>query len=104
MCCLPWKLCQLTPLNPNIRFGFTAFKPKPCGAVNRSAVPGLRSRIIRMDECAPRPAARGAVKKQPACPTSIPSTRGVRDLGALKRKSETALIKTDVMILPSSAP
>jgi len=55
VCCLPWKLCQLTPLNPNIRFGFTAFKPKPCGAVKGSAVPGLRSRIIEWTSVAEDP-------------------------------------------------
>jgi len=30
VCDLLRQLCQLTPLTPNIRFGFTAFNPKPC--------------------------------------------------------------------------
>ena len=34
---------------------FTAFKPKPCGAVKGSAVPGLRSRIIEWTSVAEDP-------------------------------------------------
>ena len=41
-------------------------------------------------ECGPRPAARGAVKKQPArLSPKYEVTSGGRDLGALKRKSRS---------------
>ena len=54
-----WE-ADIQPLDPAGLVRGPLFPPPPL-------VPGLRSRIIRMDECGRRPAARGAVKKQPAC-------------------------------------
>jgi len=53
-------------------------------------VPGVRSRIIRMDECGPRPAARGAVKKQPACLTYILGLLGREGPGRAEKEQPLA--------------